>query len=364
MTSRSTSLSMPTAAATWEAQRDLGALTRDRPLVTQEIFEGNAYYGFDLVLKEYAGLPPEYPLKAVVPHGLTLDPGFVWKEERDAPLPGVLCYEPHRRPLYARACDKLVLPAASPYLYALELLREAPPEQREGTLVFPSHSTHHFETGADMTALADTLLELPEEAGPVRVCMYWRDVELGHDRAFSSRGFEIVTAGHIFDPAFPFRLCHLLARHRHAAGNQLGSHMLYAVASGCDYFHVGELWPRSVDDLLRPSSRVGEVAWVEPDLPRVRELYERMVSAFTRSFGGTDAQDQHALMEYFLGAEHLVAPEELRRTLATLERADRWGHRSSGPHARRVPPARMRRRYRRARASLASRPGLRRRGGP
>ena len=35
-------------------------LCDDRPLSTNEIFNGNAFYGVDRVLKEYTGLPASY----------------------------------------------------------------------------------------------------------------------------------------------------------------------------------------------------------------------------------------------------------------------------------------------------------------
>ncbi len=343
---------------TWDEQQDLGALTTDRPLLTSELFEGNGYYGFDLILKRYADVAADYPLKALVPHGITLDPGFVWKEERNAPLPGVLCYEPHRRRLYATACPKKVLAAASPYLYLLEMLPPPAGQDREGTLFFPSHSTHHIAAATSgFEAAAGALENLPSEAGPVRVCMYWRDLALGHDAPFRQRGFPIVSAGHIYDLAFPLRLHHLLQRHRYAAGNDLGSHMAHALASGCGYFHVGPPMHGRTDQLLRPASRVGEVPWIRPDLSVVRPLYDRLVDVFGAPYPG-DRAAQQELSSYLLGRPALQSPDVLRSTLEGLERDDRWGYRPTNGTRwfYRSPP-----RAARAAARVRSRLALRRR---
>ena len=76
----------------WKDQQDLDSLCRDRPLETPELFGPNAFYGFDRALKTYCDLPL------------------------------ILCYPPFRRHVYLRQTNKLVLPGASPFLYAKKVL--------------------------------------------------------------------------------------------------------------------------------------------------------------------------------------------------------------------------------------------------
>ena len=45
----------PTLEQVLAEQNDLDHLCSDRPLMSREIFAGNAYYGMDLILKRYAG---------------------------------------------------------------------------------------------------------------------------------------------------------------------------------------------------------------------------------------------------------------------------------------------------------------------
>ncbi len=307
----------------WSAQDDLAALCADRPLRTSEIFDPNGYYGFDQVVKRYADLPATYSLKAVVPHGTVIDPGFVWKAERDAPLPAVVCWEPQRRRVYEAAGGKIVLAGAAPYLYLTKLLAVEAPAQRAGTLFFPSHSTHHVDDEADYKHLADRLSSLPDELSPVTVCLYWRDLHLGRDAPFRRRGLSIVSAGHMYDPDFPARLHHLASRFTYAAGNEFGSHMFHAVASGCTYFHVGREADIHPDTLLARREPDG-VPWIEPDYSRIRPIYQEMTAAF-----GTPKPDQPArqrqLTEFLFGAADLQSRAQLRETLLRLERIDRWG---------------------------------------
>lgn len=50
-------------------ESELLALARDRRRVTCELHEANDFYGHATLLKAYAGLPPNRPLKAAVEHG-------------------------------------------------------------------------------------------------------------------------------------------------------------------------------------------------------------------------------------------------------------------------------------------------------
>ena len=339
-----------TAAEAWRDQDDLVKLCADRPLDTVEIFSPNGFYGYDQLLKRYAGLPSTYPLKAVVPHGTIIDPGFVWKAERDASLPGVLCWERHRQPLYEAAGGKLVLPGASPYLYLTQMLAQAAPAERAGTLFFPSHSTHHVDDEADYDLLAVKLASLPPELAPVVVCMYWRDLHLGREAPFRHLGLQVVSAGHMYDPDFPARLHHLLTRFRYAAGNEFGTHMFQAVASGCTYFHVGNKSAIDHDALLRRREPDG-VPWIAPDYAIVRPLYQEMSECFGAPLPG-DFNRQQGLTRNILGGDRLQSPIELRRTFEHLEVLDRWGSWGPGVPAPglRATPKRFERSFRRLRS--------------
>jgi hypothetical protein len=192
-------LALPNLDEALAEARDLARVCAPRRLDTCEIFEPNAFYGSDSVLKAYAGLAPDESLKAVVPHGVVFDEGYVWEVERQAMLPAVLAYGENRESAYRRATAKLVIRSAPPFAYAGKLLEGAPAPARAGTLFFPSHSTHRVTWHTDLDGLAEALLALEAKFQPVTVCMYWRDYELGRHLPFSRRGLPVVSAGHMFD---------------------------------------------------------------------------------------------------------------------------------------------------------------------
>lgn len=292
---------------------DLGRVCRPRELRTAEVFEPNAFYGNDLVLKRYAGLDPEVPLKVVVPHGIVFDRSYVWEYERLAPLPAVLAYSGERAHAYARATRKRPIRAAVPFAYLPRLLGETPPGERAGTLFFPGHSSHRATAQSDFTGMADALERLPAQYGPVTVCLYWRDYELGRHRPFQERGLRVVSAGHIYDPAFLFRLFHLCQCHRYAASNHVGSSLLYSVLAGCRFFMLhgfGVTYTGSPEHLASDLSEPGDLA---AELARAFAVPEP---------GITPRQRQ--LATEVCGLDHLRSPAEMRGVLAMAERLDRF----------------------------------------
>jgi hypothetical protein len=334
-------------------QRDLVRLCADRPLNTVEIFPPNAYYGNALVLKRYAGLPPDYPLRAVVPHGVYGHQRHVWDAEIRVPLPAVLCYTAHKQREYQAATRKFVIPSAHPYLYLLRLVEKQPLPERSGTIVFPSHSSHHVTADADFEGIAESLARLSDEFLPVTVCMYWRDFNLGHHRPFAARGMRIVSAGHIFDPHFLYRLHHLCSMHRFACSDTPGSYVMLAVKSGCSFFALDPSQGKdSLAFQLPPPNPPGDRSSVEVDVQPAR------LPDLKRLFGearGRTTPEQLRAVDYYLGAAYLRSQEALRTELKNLERLDWLGFAvpSATGHRRWVVPAHFVRLLKRA--ALAAR---------
>jgi hypothetical protein len=303
----------PSRAQSLQESGDLPAVCRARELPGCELFSPNEFYGNDRVLKLYAGLPPDRPLKVIVPHGIVLDPSVVWEAERRAPLPAVLAYGERSALVYTRSMRKAVFRSAVPMAYAMRLIGTPSPAQRDGTLAFPGHSTQHLTAEMDFAGMAEALLALETRFQPVTVCIYWRDYELGRHRPFVERGLRVVSAGHINDPAFTFRLAHLLSAHRYATGNQLGSSLFYAAVAGCETFMLAGIPPaayRGTTQYLRTlappdavSARIAD-AFAEPAAPSAEHL---------------------EVIADLAGLHDVLAPEAMRDCLAAAERLDHLG---------------------------------------
>ena len=296
-------------------QNDLVRLCADRPLQTNEIFFGNAFYGMDFVLKKYVNFPEKYPLKVLLVHGPDLSNDHIWQAEIQIPLFSIYCYPSYRENVYINAVEKcqpekLIIPAASPFLYVAEILKKEPKPNRNGTIFFPTHSTGYVTVEMDFEALAEDLIQLDDEYQPVTVCLYWKDFNLDRHIPFKKRGMRIVSAGHVFDPYFFFRFYHLCSMHRYASGNDLGSHLFYSVKSGCSYFHL---------DSVEFTHTAQSEALLKHDMaytPPEREL--TLKSLFSVPQAQTTPA-QMAVVNYYLGADNFRSSLELREQLLDAE---------------------------------------------
>lgn len=296
-----------------EAQ-DITRVCRPRELRTAEIFPPNAFYGNDLILKLHSGLPADQPLKVVVPHGIVYDPSYVWEIERRALLPVVLAYNDNRAQAYADSTRKLPIRTAVPYGYISRLVAEAATEERSGTLFFPSHSSHRATADVNFAAMADALMQVEAKYQPVTVCIYWRDHELGHHQPFVERGFDVVSAGHIFDPEFLFRLFFLCQRHRYAAANHVGASLLYSVLAGCSFFLLPGFG----------ATYSGMQAHLQQDLSSGGPLLDKLAQTFATPVDRITPY-QASLVNSICGLDHLLDRDELRAVLAMADHLDRFG---------------------------------------
>ncbi len=304
----------PSAEQACAEAEDLAMVCRARELSTAEIFEPNAFYANDLILKRYAGLPAQYPLKLVLPHGVNLSDDFLWDVEREALLPAVLCYNDWRCNVYRRKTQKVIFRSAVPFAYLATMLQPPSPVLRSGTLFFPAHSTHRVTALADFDGLADELGRLESKFLPVTVCVYWRDYELGHHLPFLKRGLQVVSAGHIFDPDFLYRFYYLCQRYRYAASNSIGSHLFYSFLSGCSFFLL------SGYEVSRSGS--AEALRTDVSMPSGHSAEVKRIFATP-----TDVQSaaQTEFVSRCAGLEQRLEPDELRHTLLMAERLDRYG---------------------------------------
>lgn len=302
----------PTLEDVLAEQGDLAALCRDRELSTDEICTSNAYYGGSLVLKLYADWPLDRPLKVAIPHGPQWNDYF-WVFEVAAPVPAMLVYSEHVLALH-RHTSKVNLHTAAPFVYALRVLEEQPKPERRGTLFFHSHSTHWSTTKTDAAALAQRLTLLPADCQPVTVCVYWRDYHLGYHRPFVERGLRVVSAGHIFDPLFLFRLGHLLSVHKYACGTDMGNHIFYAVKAGASYFHL-----RDVEHTFLDRDAVNTLA---PG-PVPDAAVAQMETLFAEP--GPITPLQLAFVDRYVGAGQALSRDDMRSFLTFSERLDYLG---------------------------------------
>lgn len=208
----------------------------DRPLLTNELIPFNDFYGHASLMKQFAGLPSSSTVKAAIQHG-TFFGDYVWENEYTAKVPAVLAHGPQRFPTLRSRTHKPIFTIGLPLLYAKPLLSGDELKalrKRFGRvlLAFPMHNTQHITIDYDVKEFCDYLEDFGKEFDTVMVSVYWRDLQLGRDKPYRERGFEIVSAGHIYDFSFLPRLRSMINLATVTTSNIVGSHIAQSVALG------------------------------------------------------------------------------------------------------------------------------------
>ena len=288
---------------------ELERLARDRPLVTRELHPPSAFYGHIEALKRYAGMPPRSRPKVAIAHGVYLT-DFVWDVDVGARVPTYLCASEHQARIYSAAAPTRTALAVGPtVLYAPRSDQEGRPDGRV-LVAFPAHSTHHVDAVYDVARFADRLKAIKDDWDQIRVCMYWRDVLRGAHLPYLERGFECVTAGHIYDAGFLTRLRRILEGATAVVSNEVGSFVFQAVALGRPVWLVDdEVGHHAAPAILRRDA---------PDPNEWDEASTTIRAAFAEEQAQPTAE-QLALAERYATPSAHRSPGEMASLLAQAE---------------------------------------------
>jgi hypothetical protein len=289
---------------------ELRRLTAARPLVTRELHPFNAFYGHDRLLKRYAGIPEREVLKLSIEHGLPLS-RTVGALDRKLALPLHLCQAPARAQLVERE-----LPAvdAVPIGALIHYAEDVAEERRSRVLLFPAHSVQTGRAEYDVDSFVHATQSYREQFAETAVCLYWRDVQFGRDADYRRHGLDVVSAGHIYDPAFVPRLRTLLSSSRAVVTNEIGTHVVYAALLGCAVWIV----PQQVGyryDSGTAADELAAAASLRTDPP---DEVPRLQAAFADPNVSLDAE-QRALVAEVTGEAQVKSPLELRALIARAE---------------------------------------------
>jgi hypothetical protein len=293
---------------------ELWALARDRPARTGELHPFNAFYGHDVVLKRYAGIPERRPLKAAVEHGFVID-DVVAELDRRIRLPLYLCQSPRRAEVLARGLPGVRVVPIGPlvhYARALHPAPERPASPARRVVLFPAHSTHSVRSRYDVERLLSLTEAWRASFDETVVCLYWRDVLAGAAETYRSRGLRCVTAGHMHDPRFLFRLLDVLDDASAVVSNEPGTHVAYAVTLGIPVWLVPEPVEYDAPDAAADQREALE----DPGGHERRSLLFALFAEPRQAL----SDRQRLVVDDLVGASFVRSPEVLRELLEDAER--------------------------------------------
>ena len=288
-------------------ERALYRLSKDRQLVTPELHPPSDYYGHAHLLKRYASLPPHRSLKAAVAHAVRLGE-LIWDVDLRTDMPLFLCAsESHARDYQSKSGGKKKAVPIGPMIRYVPL-DDDPQVARGGKVLvaFPAHSTHYYRAFFDSHLFAERIEALGAEFRRVVVCVYWKDVLQGLARTFAERGFECVTAGHIFDIDFLPRLTRILTSASAVYTNEVGSHVLYAALL------EKPVWVERADVIYkRSATRDPLEAFDHPNVVRLLALFSE--------WKGSASAQQRQFVEDLTGMAYVRSPETMHQLLNEAE---------------------------------------------
>lgn len=294
-------------------------LVRDRELLTTELHPFNAFYGHGALFRRYAGWTRRGPLKASIEHGLVLVDDLVPELGVGVELPVFLCHAERRARAYLAQATRPARaePIGVPILYADALAPPAPASGARRLVLFPAHSSRFLTSRYDVDEYLETVASWAREFDEVQVCLYWLDVRMGLDEPYRARGLPCVTAGHMYDPRFVFRLLRILRDATAVATNDLGTHVVYAAVLGRPVWVTGVAEWVHTDD-APPGARDP----IERALRGDRWLFERLASTFAEPNDAL-SDEQRELAEELGGTRHVRTPAEIHAFLEAAEAAYR-----------------------------------------
>lgn len=276
-------------------------------LPSRELHAANYFYGFGDLLRQYAGMPPQYILKVAYSH---IFYGRPWSGDIDSNLPVLLVWGEAMQKAFEACTSKPVISIGPPIHYAVNMYNDEGvllEKKRLGknALVFPSHSTHNVRVVYPYEFLLGKAANLQSRYDTVRFCLYWKDILSGDARPFLESGYECVTAGHMFDQMFYSRLKGLLSIADHTYSNFIGTQA--GLSTGLNIPHT--IFPQKI-------MFEGNVYYKDGD-----EYFNEIVSmseAFYSDECAVNAK-QKMLADHFFGFSCVKTREELRKILIDSE---------------------------------------------
>lgn len=283
-------------------------------------------YSIGKILREYAGLPESYNVYGLIEHAPQLTNvvggGFGIHES----WPSIVC-APYRVNIIENAPNNHGAYAIGPYIayakhaYSKEKLEEEKKRLGKNLLVFPAHSTPGLKSNYDIKNFCREINSIGRDFDSIRICLFWKDVLNGTDKLYRKEGYEVVTAGHYYDPLFLSRQKSIIETSTKTMSNHMGSYVGFCVHMNKPHY----ITPLSKSTFSQTKEDGEELAERQDDMSKkVTELMEsdseyiELLKAF--SINEYDiTYKQRMLINKYWGSKEVKTPREIRELLFMLD---------------------------------------------
>lgn len=199
----------------------------------------SSWYGFDEAICRWAELPCKVPIMYNTHHFVEnkIEPVMVSVHKVAEKFVGRRAYAD----LYAQHGIKAYVTGCPYMLYRQQNGIEQAADAR-GTIVYPGHSSQEIDANYDIAEDIARLQALPPEFHPVVISLYWRDLQRGLHKPYLDAGFQVVTAGHLYDGHYTKSFYNIMRQFKYAVSNfAMGSAVTLALDLGLDVFIMGKI---------------------------------------------------------------------------------------------------------------------------
>lgn len=220
-------------------------LAKDLDLITREKGSYNAFYGHDRIIKKLLGKSVKETLHCTIEHAPAPAGNVIDKYEVDIDNEvGEVFYTAsnNRAMLYRKYLPNKKIESIGLFIQYVESileekkLKEIKKELGKVLLVFPYHSTHLVKSTYNMQEFIDKIEKVKKRYNTVLICMYWKDILFKFEKLFVEKGYQIVTAGHIYDYNFLRRLRSIITLSDMTMSNDIGSQVGYCICLGKPHY--------------------------------------------------------------------------------------------------------------------------------
>lgn len=205
----------------------------------KELYSGVNFYGHGSILKKYSKFPSNLPLPVSIQHGWMQAP---IKHDAPSDAPENWYWSSDILSKYKRKYPYINGRAVgAPFLYCISNSEtKISRVNKEGSIVFPAHSTDKHKVNFKYDEYSRQLRSLPAKFHPITVCVYHNEIKEGRHEIFKRNGFEIVCNGYDpLDDSFLYNLISNLEGKKYLFSNSWTSAIHYAAVLGLQIYLYG-----------------------------------------------------------------------------------------------------------------------------
>ena len=278
-----------------------------------EKYHGNVHFGIAKAIKDYAGI--HGCLNCCIEHGVYFGDYVAEDEAVDSGFPKLITFGRQRVEHLKKVSNVEIIPIG-PYIYYAspslsdEEIETIHKKNGKTLLVFPTHSIDRVDMEFDTDLFIQRIEAFQRDHGfeKVMVCLFYKDIMLGREKAYMERGFQVVSAGYRDDPMFLRRLKSFILLSDYTASNDVGTHVGYCVSLGKPHIVFEQAIkpkPYTKNDLESVTNSFNDT--VQSEKTGVQRAFSAYQSDIT--------PDQYQLVERFWGTDYLRNRDELKKLL-------------------------------------------------